>query len=90
MGKVKSSASSRLPQYLSELTIVFTSDHEVLFLQACGKSIVAQTRSEVTQHFNGSKHIAAIIGLKTSVRQEAYIWGVLLQVLLQEFPNLPH
>jgi hypothetical protein len=89
MGKVKSITSSRLRQYISEFKTVFTSDHEVLFRQACAKSIVLQTRSEVTQHFNGSEYIAAIIGLKKSIRQETYSWEVLLQVLLQDFPNFP-
>jgi hypothetical protein len=45
---------------LSDFRDVFTSDGKVLFCQACGKSIVAQQRSQVTQHLNGSKHIAAI------------------------------
>jgi hypothetical protein len=39
---------------------VFTSDGKVLFCQACEKSIVAQLRSQVTQHLSGSKHIATI------------------------------
>jgi hypothetical protein len=54
MGKVKSSDSSRLRQYISDLKDVFTSDGKVLFCQACGKSIVAQQRSQVTQHLSGS------------------------------------
>jgi hypothetical protein len=43
---------------------VFTSDGKVLFCQACGKSIVTQQRSQVTQHLSGNKHIAAIARLK--------------------------
>jgi hypothetical protein len=41
MGKVKSSDSSCLRQYVSDLKDVLTSDGKVLFCQACGKSIVA-------------------------------------------------
>jgi hypothetical protein len=37
---------------------------QVLFCQACGKSVVVQQRSQVTQHLSGSKHIAAIARLK--------------------------
>lgn len=70
---MKSSVSSRLRQYICELKTVFTSDHEVLFRQACGKATVVQTSSEVTQHYSARKYIAAIIGLKTSVRKETYI-----------------
>jgi hypothetical protein len=47
---------------------VFTSDGKVLFCQACGKSIVAQQRSQVTQHLSGSKHAAAIARLKQNDR----------------------
>jgi hypothetical protein len=43
---------------------VFTSDGKVLFCQACGKSVVAQQRSQVKQHSSGSRHIAAIALLK--------------------------
>jgi hypothetical protein len=45
---------------LSDFRDVLTSDGKVLFCQTCGKSIVTQQRSQVTQHLNGSKHIAAI------------------------------
>jgi hypothetical protein len=64
MGKVKSSDSSRLHQYVSDFKDVFTSDGKVLLCQACGKSVVAQQHSQVTQHLSGSKHIAAIAQLK--------------------------
>jgi hypothetical protein len=60
MEKVKSSDSSCLLQYVSDFKDVFTSDGKVLFSQACGKSIVAQQHSQVTQHLCGSKHIATI------------------------------
>jgi hypothetical protein len=42
---VKSSYSSHLREYVSDLKDVFTSDGEVLFSQACGKSVVAQQHS---------------------------------------------
>jgi hypothetical protein len=64
MGKVKSSDSSHLRQYISDFKDVFTSDGKVLLRQACGKSVVAQQHSQVTQHLSGSKHIAAIAQLK--------------------------
>jgi hypothetical protein len=60
MGIVKSSDSSRLRQYVSDFKDVFASDGKVLFSLACRKSIVAQQRSQVTQHLSCSKHIAAI------------------------------
>jgi hypothetical protein len=47
MGKVKSNDSSRLRQYVSDFKDVFTSEGKVLFRQACGKSTVAQHRSQV-------------------------------------------
>jgi hypothetical protein len=47
---------------------VFTSDGKVLFYQACGKSFVAQQRSQVTQHLSGSKNIAAIARFKQKYR----------------------
>jgi hypothetical protein len=68
MGKVKSSDSSRLRQYVSDFKDVFTSDGKVLFRQAFGKSIVAKQRSQVSQHISGSKHIAAIARLKQKDR----------------------
>jgi hypothetical protein len=43
---------------------VFTSDGEILFCQACGKSIVTQQRSQITQHLSGSKHYATTVRLK--------------------------
>jgi hypothetical protein len=43
---------------------VFISDGEVLFCQACGKSVVTQQHSQVKQYLSGSKHIAAFIHLK--------------------------
>jgi hypothetical protein len=54
MEKVKSSDSSRLRQYISDFKDVFTSDGKVLLRQACGKSIVAQQHSQVTQNLSGS------------------------------------
>jgi hypothetical protein len=65
---VKSSYSSRSRLFVSDFKDVFTSDGKVLFYQACGKSIVTQQRSQVTQHLNGSKHIAAIARLKQKDR----------------------
>jgi hypothetical protein len=47
---------------------VFTSDGKVLFCQVCGKSIVTQQCSQVTQHLSGSKHIATIARLKQKDR----------------------
>jgi hypothetical protein len=64
MGKVKSSDSSRLHQYVSDFNNVFTSDDRVLFCQACGKSIVAHQRYQVTEHLSGSMHTAAVDRLK--------------------------
>jgi hypothetical protein len=40
MGKVKSSDSSCLRQYVNDFKDVFPSDGKVLFCQACGKSVV--------------------------------------------------
>jgi hypothetical protein len=63
MGKFKSSTTSGLlvlVVYVSDFKDVFTPDGEVLFCQTCAKSVVAQQRSEVTQHLSGSKHIAAV------------------------------
>jgi hypothetical protein len=54
MGKAKSSDSSRLRQYVSDSKDVFTSDGKVLFCRACGKFIVTQQRSQVTQHLSGT------------------------------------
>jgi hypothetical protein len=68
MGQVKSSDSSRLRQYVSDFKDVFTSDGKVLFCRACGKFIVTQQRSHVTQHISGNKHIAAIVRLKQKDR----------------------
>jgi hypothetical protein len=68
MGKVKSSDSSSLRQYVSDFKDVFTSDSKVIICQACGKSIVPQQRSQVTQHSSGSKHTAAIARLKQKDR----------------------
>jgi hypothetical protein len=56
MGKEKPSDSSRLRQYDSDFKDVFTSDSKVLFCQVCGKTIVAQQRSQITQYLSGSKH----------------------------------
>jgi hypothetical protein len=64
MGKVKYSASSRLRQYVSDFKDVFTSDGKVLLCQACGKSVVAQRRSQVTQHLSRNKHTTAVARLK--------------------------
>jgi hypothetical protein len=47
---------------------LFTSGGKVLFYRACGKSVVAQQRSQVTQHLSGSKHIDAIARLKQNDR----------------------
>jgi hypothetical protein len=73
MEKIKSSASSCLCQYVSDFKDVFTSDGEVLFCQTCGKSIVKQQCSQVTQHLNGSKHIAAIVCLKDQPGRQSLI-----------------
>jgi hypothetical protein len=73
MGKVKHSASSHECQYVNDFKAVFTSDGQVLFCQACGKSIVPQQRSQVTQHLSGSKHIAAVARLKDQPRREPQI-----------------
>jgi hypothetical protein len=64
MGKVKSSASSCLHQYVSVFKDVCTSGGKVLFCQACGKSVVAQQHSQITHYLRGSKHIAAIVCLE--------------------------
>jgi hypothetical protein len=40
------------------------SDGKVLFCYACGKSIVTQQHSQVTQNLSGSRHIATIAQLK--------------------------
>jgi hypothetical protein len=61
---VKSSASSHLQRYASELKDVFNADDEFLFCGACGKSLVARQRSQVTQHLSGSKHIATVVRLE--------------------------
>jgi hypothetical protein len=75
-GKVKCSDSSRLRQYVSDFKDMFTSDGKVPFCQACGKSIVAQQHSQVTQHLSGSKHIAAIARLKQKDRPgKQYVIG---------------
>jgi hypothetical protein len=63
VGKVKSSASSRFRQCVSDFKDVFTSDGEVPFGQACGKSLVAQQRSQVTQHLSGITNFAAVVRL---------------------------
>jgi hypothetical protein len=65
---MKSNDSSRLRQLVSDFKDVFTSDGKVLFCLACGKSIVAQQRSQVTRHLSGSKHIATIARLKQKDR----------------------
>jgi hypothetical protein len=63
-GKEKSNDGSRLRKYVSDFKDVFTSDGSVIFCQPCGKSAVAQQRSQVTQHLSGSKHVAAIVRLE--------------------------
>jgi hypothetical protein len=68
MGKLKSTKSFRLRQYVSDFKDVFTSDGKVLFCKACGKSIVAQQRSQITQHSSGTKYIAATDRLKLKDR----------------------
>jgi hypothetical protein len=65
-GKVKSSDSSRLRQYVSDFKDVFT---KVLLCQACEKSIFARQRSQVTQHLSGSKNFAAIARLNRKIGQ---------------------
>jgi hypothetical protein len=64
MGKLKSSATSRLCHYVSDFKDVFTSHGEVLSCQTCGKSVVAKQRSQVTQHLSGGKQFAAVVRLK--------------------------
>ena len=39
----------------SEFKDVFTTDDKILFCKACGKNIVSNQRSQVTQHVNGHK-----------------------------------
>lgn len=63
MRKVKSSASYCLHQCVGEFSDVFICG-KVLLCQTYGNSVVAQQRSSVTQHLNGSKHMAAFVGLK--------------------------
>jgi hypothetical protein len=65
---VKFSDSSHLRQHVSDFRDGFTSDGKVLFCQARGKSVVAQQRSQVTQHLSGSNHIAVIVRLKQKDR----------------------
>ena len=64
MGKVKNSNAVRLRQYVSEFKDVFTTDDKILFCKACGENIVSNQRSQVTQHVNGHKHIAAVNRLR--------------------------
>jgi hypothetical protein len=64
MGTVKSSASCRLHQYISDFKDLFTSGGKVLFSQACGKSVVPQQRSLVAQILTESKHVAAHVHLR--------------------------
>jgi hypothetical protein len=59
--------------YVSDFKDVFTSDGEVLFCQTSGKSIVAQQRSQVTQHLSGIKHDAAVVRLKDRPRGQSLI-----------------
>ena len=59
MSKVKNSNAVRLRQYVSEFKDVFTADDKIIFSKACGKNIVSNQSSQVTQHVNGHKHIAA-------------------------------
>jgi hypothetical protein len=60
--------SSRFRQYVSDFEDVITSDGDILFCEACGKAIVAQQGSQVTQHLSGSKHNAAVVSLRDRPR----------------------
>lgn len=60
MPKLKATTSFRLQQYVAEFKDNFSSDGHVLFCQPCGKAIKAEQRSQVTQHLEGKKHIAAV------------------------------
>jgi hypothetical protein len=66
-------ASSCLHQCVSDFKDVFTSDGEVLFCQACGKSVVTQQRSKGTQHLSGSKHFATVVHLKDHPHKQSLI-----------------
>ena len=53
MGKVNNSNAVRLRHYVSEVKDVFTTGDKIIFCKACGKNIVSNQRSQVTQRVNG-------------------------------------
>ena len=59
MPKIKASVSSRLQKFCDEYKDVFSTDGKVLFCQPCGKTVAADQRSQITQHLESKKHIAA-------------------------------
>jgi hypothetical protein len=89
MGKVKSSASSHFHQYVSDFKDVFTSDGKVLFCLACGKSIVAQQHSQVTQHSSGNKHTVTVVHLKDRLRRQSLIGETSATSFFSGPSNLP-
>ena len=60
MPKEKTSSYGTLKQYEREFSSEhFTSDGQVLYCQACEKTVNASRRSQVTQHISTSLHEAA-------------------------------
>lgn len=70
MPKIKASVSSRLQKFCDEYKDVFSTDGKVLFCQPCGKSVAADQRSQITQHLESKKHIAAASRLS---KRQAFI-----------------
>jgi hypothetical protein len=84
MGKWKSNSSSLSRLYVSKTKDVLTSAGND---QACGKSILAQQRSQVTRHVSGSEHIDAVVGLIGRSGRQFLSASLLLHVLRQNLRN---
>ena len=59
MSKVKYTESARLQQYVKEFKGIFSSNGKILYCCVCGKCIIVDQQSQVTQHLYGNKHITA-------------------------------
>jgi hypothetical protein len=86
MGKVKSSDSYRLRQYVSEFKDVLTSDRKVISFRHVENLL---SRSHGTQHLSRSKNISAVVGQKFGQVGSLLLASLLLQFLVQDLPNLP-
>jgi hypothetical protein len=89
MWKLKSGSSCRLCHRVGDFNGVFTSDGEVLLCRLCGKSIVAELRSQVTR----SSQVMIVPPSATwapvfAIRGKAYVPADFMHILLQIIAKL--